>query len=119
MVIAPSNVAGIRRCRGFDIYVSPQNGTVAWALIYVPQGIDWHGVGIRDTDPDAPASMYQPEQHVIASGLAGQEETLHTFARGSRSLADGDSVIFVVRSEVEVDPAALVQFRISFKIAFS
>jgi hypothetical protein len=119
LVIGPSNVAGIRRSRGLDVYIAPGGGIVQWALIYVPQGIDWHAVGLHDTTADIPASLYQPEQHVIASGIAAHEETVHAYGRGSRALADGDSVILILRSAMNSDPAPTCGFRVSYQIAFS
>jgi hypothetical protein len=116
VVIAPSNIAGIRRCRNFELNMDPIGGQIFWALLFVPQGINAAQVDIAFIqNPQAPVSLYSPEQHIMASDVCAPGAPSHSFTKTSRSLADGDQVILVLRAV----GASTVSWRLAFNIAFA
>jgi hypothetical protein len=117
VIIQPSNVAGIRRCKNFDLVLSAETGTAFWALIYVPQGINPGGVDIAliNEGGNPPISLYSPEQHIIASGVSTVASTSHYYAKANRALSDGDQVVLLIRAE----GAVLIDWRCAFNIAFA
>jgi hypothetical protein len=116
VIIQPSNVADIRRCKNFDLVFTSEAGNAFWALIYVPQGINPGATDITlIADAQPPISLYSPEQHIIASGVATLANTSHYFAKANRALSDGDQVVLLIRAE----GALVLDWRCSFNIAFA
>jgi hypothetical protein len=116
VIIQPSNIAGIRRCKNFDLVFTAEAGTVFFALIYVPQGINADATILTLIgDHQPPISLYSPEQHIITSGVATGSSTSHFFAKANRALSDGDQVLLVMQGL----GATTLDWRCSFNIAFA
>jgi hypothetical protein len=107
----------MRRVRGFTVDVDlTSDGAIAWALVYVPEGIPAGNVTLNVSEGGQPASFYTPEQHVICQGVATSAASSRTFNRFGRSLASNDTVYFVARNLMDdVTTLALVcRFAIAF-----
>jgi hypothetical protein len=102
LVVVPSTpVYGMRRCRNFEINLSLPPGSpdaIAWALIYVPEGIGADQVVLRPfgTQPGDFNSLYEPNQHVITSGVLTAEQPVKSFTPVSRNLNSGDAIWIVM-----------------------
>jgi hypothetical protein len=117
IIVAGSGVTGMRRVRGFTIDVDVVgNGAVAWALVYVPEGIPSTNLTLNVTDGGQPASFYTPEQHVICQGITTVNVASRTFNRFGRSLASNDTVYFLARNLLTTVASVSVVCR--FAIAF-
>lgn len=111
-IVAPSSAQGIRKVKNFTCRLISANGQAPtqadpnpgptiplyFALVYVPQGTSVQTLTIGT--PDGPASLYEPNQNVILSGiLLGDGQTLITTkSRLARNLNSGDSIELVIRT---------------------
>lgn len=101
-VVAATTIQGMRKVKHMQISVCLQHNAAAaatatgapilWALVYVPQG---------QTSVPAPAtsgSIYEPNQFVIASGLADADAgPIRINTPLARNLNSGDSIILTYR----------------------
>lgn len=101
-VVAATTIQGMRKVKHMQISVCLQHAAAAaaaatgapilWALVYVPQG---------QTTVPAPAtsgSIYEPNQFVIASGLADADAgPIRINTPLARNLNSGDSIILTYR----------------------
>lgn len=112
IVPAPSNVLGTRKVKNFTINIlceetltrTSSGGSttetfdrarVAWALIFLPEGINPSTLNFGNQG--TPLSLYEPNQNVIASGVCDSNQTYRFKTRLSRNLNAGDTIIFVMR----------------------
>lgn len=107
---------GTRKCKNFTITIANNADPFFWALVYVPQGTAPSnlGIGVISDTHDGAASLYEPNQNVIMSGIsnntgnvATEQPNIVEFARGTtsinrtrlaRNLNSGDYIAFVFRS---------------------
>jgi hypothetical protein len=117
IAVAGSGVTGTRRVRGFTIDVDLLTaGAVAWALVYVPEGIPAANLTLNVSDGGQPANFYTLEQHVICQGIAAASVASRTFNGLGGSLASNDTVYILVRNLTE--NAAEITIICRFAIAF-
>lgn len=102
VVVAATTIQGMRKVKHMQISVCLQHGSesaaiapgapILWALVYVPQG---------QTAIPAPAtsgSIYEPNQFVIASGLADADAgPIRINTPLARNLNSGDSIVLTYR----------------------
>lgn len=107
-VISAIDQQGVRKCKNFELSLTgtpfvPNNAQnsaeavpVFWALVYVPQGTQPSQINIGSND--APASLYEPNQNVIMSGVWPGDLTAPYVKRTrlARNLNSGDSIAFVL-----------------------
>lgn len=106
-VIASIDQQGVRKCKNFELtltgtpFVPTTQGDVQavplfWALVYVPQGTEPSQINIGSYE--APASLYEPNQNVIMSGVWPADLTAPYVKRTrlARNLNSGDSIAFVL-----------------------
>lgn len=83
---------GMRKVKNFTLNLMTNSEvTLIWALIYLPDGgqIGNLNVGVAPNS----ASLYEPNQNVIMSGLLKSDSAQQTFrTRLARNLNSGDSV---------------------------
>lgn len=106
-VITPIDQQGVRKCKNFELtltgtpFVPNAEGPsltvpLFWALVYVPQGTEPSQINIGSYE--APASLYEPNQNVIMSGVWPGDLTAPYIKRTrlARNLNSGDSIAFVL-----------------------
>lgn len=107
-VISAIDQQGVRKCKNFELTLTggPFYSTTSdqpteavplfWALVYVPQGTQPSEINIGSYE--APASLYEPNQNVIMSGVWPGDLTAPYVKRTrlARNLNSGDSIAFVV-----------------------
>ena len=92
-LISESSIQGVRKAKNFSLKILyAGTAPLMFVLVYVPQK---QGVGsITRGTPQAPASLYEPNQNVIMSGyITPNYNTMQTFrTRLARNLNSGDSI---------------------------
>lgn len=106
-MIPASDVQGLRKVKNFTINISQSptfnsQGAVQfassfiYALVYVPAGTTANAITIGSGN--AAASLYEPNQNVICSGVCDSASgQLRISSRLARNLNSGDSVALVLR----------------------
>nr|QYM90080.1 hypothetical protein [Po-Circo-like virus] len=124
---------GVRKCKNFELSLTggaflPQAGgegiqsPIFYALVYVPQGTDPSNINIGS--PDAPASLYEPNQNVIMSGVWPGDLTAPFVkkTRLARNLNSGDSIALVLASSALNDAGGVygkvVAVTLNYAISF-
>lgn len=99
---------GVRKCKNFELsltgtpFTNAQNqiahAPMFFALVYVPQGTEPSQINIGN--PDACASLYEPNQNVIMSGVWPSDLTAPFVkkTRLARNLNSGDRIVLVMSS---------------------
>lgn len=107
-LISAIDTQGVRKCKNFELSLTGtpfenDQGTVAhapmfFALVYVPQGTDPSVINIGN--PDACASLYEPNQNVIMSGVWPSDLTAPFVkkTRLARNLNSGDRIVLCLSS---------------------
>jgi len=104
-LISAIDQQGVRKCKNFELSLTGtpwiQDGTAAhapmfFALVYVPQGTDPSQITIGN--PDACASLYEPNQNVIMCGVWPSDLTAPFVkkTRLARNLNSGDRIVLVM-----------------------
>lgn len=111
VLIAKADIQGTRKCKNFEItfcgtewFHDDPNADkevdrtlpVAWALIYVPEGTV--PGALQSGNLTRSASLYEPNQNVIMSGLwpANLTSNYKVKTRLARNLNSGDSIYLVM-----------------------
>ena len=111
VVVAKADIQGTRKCKNFELSMTggplfhddattdatvDKNIPIIWALVYVPEGttpgsVHWGGL-------DRSASLYEPNQNVIMSGVwpANLTSPYKMKTRLARNLNSGDSIYLVM-----------------------
>jgi hypothetical protein len=129
VMIAATNVQGMRKCKHFSLTVfASTNSTAAadrpifWALVYVPEGMTPNDLNLAGDPPATPMSIYEPNQYMIASGIAYRYQASVVRTVTGRNLNSGDSVYLITQipsSDVsDVQPSFLIAARLNFAIAY-
>lgn len=106
-VIASISAQGIRKVKNFTLTFSQPNlaQKFQWALVYVPEGTQPQA--LAQSSRDTVASMYEPNQNVIMSGIIYYEQAQQTYrSRLARNLNSGDKIVLVIRPLTFVPQAA-------------
>lgn len=98
---------GVRKCKNFELtltggpFTRSSNGDkstppLLYALVYVPQGTKPSAINLGSYD--APASLYEPNQNVIMSGVWPGDLTAPFVkkTRLARNLNSGDSIALLL-----------------------
>jgi hypothetical protein len=119
-IIAGATINGIRRVARIDLTVGSPTiaAQIAFALVYVPEGIDGSQQNIALATEGATTSLYVPEQHVMTSGTVNNGTVQRYFAPTGRSLASNDTIWLYARAH-DTDSQGWLDFRVSFMIAFA
>ena len=127
-LIAPSNVQGTRKCKNFELSLCGGNWTntdadgipISWALVYVPEGTQ--PGDIRQGALGTPASLYEPAQNVIMSGIwpGNLTSNYKVKTRLARNLNSGDSIFLVFRTSINQPDGAQksVVVNLNYAIAY-
>ena len=103
-LISESSIQGVRKAKNFSLKILyAGTAPLMFVLVYVPQK---QGVGsITRGTPQAPASLYEPNQNVIMSGYIvpnnNQAQTFRT--RLARNLNSGDSIQIAIACASSTD----------------
>lgn len=98
-VVPATDQFGVRKVKNFSINLSPliriidgQAGEfkLCWALVYVPEN-----TGTSQLIPNVNGSMYEPNQNVIACGVADPSQANRYYTKLARNLNSGDRIMFV------------------------
>lgn len=114
-LIAPSNVQGTRKCKNFELSLcggpwqdaeGAELTPISWALVYVPEGTQ--AGAIRQGALGTPASLYEPSQNVIMSGIwpANLTSNYKVKTRLARNLNSGDSIYLILHTAAELADGA-------------
>lgn len=128
-LIAPSNVQGTRKCKNFELSLCgstwtgenvPDGVPISWALVYVPEGTQ--PGDIRQGALGTPASLYEPAQNVIMSGIwpGNLTSNYKVKTRLARNLNSGDSVYLILRASINQPDGAQksVVVNLNYAIAY-
>lgn len=104
-IVPATNILGTRKVKNFTVRIGTddlQSGDLSfptifqWCLVFVPEGLQ----------PSRPvigaasfASMYEPNQNVILSGISDGKQVYVSKTRLARNLNSGDNIYFVIHSE--------------------
>ena len=110
-IMPQANIIGMRKVKNFGrsaacdvrcgaVSSETTHCVVLWALVYVPEGIAPSRLTDAYGDSDtAPASIYDPNQNVIMSGMWGPDPT-DQYTRSSnlaRNMNSGDQLMLLLR----------------------
>lgn len=106
-LISAIDTQGVRKCKNFELsltgtpFTKDADGSIAhvpmfFALVYVPQGTQPSLINIGN--PDSAASLYEPNQNVIMSGVWPSDLTAPFVkkTRLARNLNSGDRIVLVM-----------------------
>lgn len=124
---------GVRKCKNFELTLAgggwvhndAQSTTtlepIIWALVYVPQGTTASEISLGS--PDGAASLYEPNQNVIMSGLWPGDLTSPYVkkTRLARNLNSGDKIelVMAVPGMNTQDTQATKELAVSLNYAIS
>lgn len=128
-LISAIDQQGVRKCKNFELSLTgtpfASGDTIAhapmfFALVYVPQGTEPSQISIGN--PEAAASLYEPNQNVIMSGVWPSDLTAPFVkkTRLARNLNSGDRIVLVMASPpfgegaFEKNIAVTLNYAISF-----
>lgn len=104
VMIASIDNQGMRKAKNFSLKLfmpnmgtgeTPQPGGLVWALVFVPQGTTVQDLHLGNT---ASASIYEPNQNVIMSGVACSNQLVNAKTRLARNMNAGDAIYLVFQS---------------------
>ena len=119
-LVTASSIQGIRKAKNFSLKILyAGTAPLMFVLVYVPQK---QGVGsITRGTPQAPASLYEPNQNVIMSGYIvpnnNQAQTFRT--RLARNLNSGDSIQIAIACASANDSVTNANIGISLNYAIT
>lgn len=128
-LIAKSETQGTRKCKNFELSLTGapwanagegnEEVPLIWALVYVPEGTNPSGLRLGSTT--GTASLYEPSQNVIMSGVwPGALTTPYKVkSRLARNLNSGDSIYFVITAVTDLDPGAQKNIVVSLNYAIA
>jgi hypothetical protein len=88
------------------------------ALVYVPEGMTPQPLDFSN-DPDATASLYEPNQHVIWSGELASEFPVTTRLLVNRTLQSGDRIYLLLRNLIPPQEQLVVAFSVALAFQIS
>lgn len=127
IIVTPaSSVGGTRKCKNFTLsIVSSSVSPMFFALVYNPEGTDPSMINAGTTAGDIPyilsaASLYEPNQNVIMSGLlGGPNSTVERFrSRLARNLNSGDRIVLLLRTIEAAQNNVQISVALNYAIAY-
>ncbi|AYA60339.1 hypothetical protein [Bovine serum-associated circular virus] len=126
VVVTPSSVQGVRTVGNWTITVPVSSSAataqilsatqIYWALVFVPQGTSANA--LFSTTGDLSGSLYEPNQFVLASGIADPDAgPLRIRSRIMRKLQSNDQISLILGSTAigtSVQGRALVSYSIKY-----
>jgi hypothetical protein len=113
-VIGSVPVAGLRKARGFRLECAC-DGHIAFALIYLPEGIAIANAVLNFSTTAAATSLYQPEQHILCSGISEPGSPVVLSSSQTRALANGDSIYLIAR---QMEPGLTTDLSLFWRCSF-
>ena len=113
---------GTRKVKNFDLQFMYETlpFPVAFALVYVPEGQEASSLTLSASG--TPASLYEPNQNVIMSGILppSATNTIHYRTRLARNLNSGDTIQLVLKGISNTSEAAEFGFyaQLNYAIAY-
>lgn len=104
VMIASIDNQGMRKAKNFSLKIYTPNietadavgeGGIVWALVFVPQGTNVQNLSLGDTTA---ASLYEPNQNVIMSGIVSSNQITNAKTRLARNMNAGDAIYLVFQS---------------------
>ena len=87
------SLQGVRKAKNFSLsFLSDEELPVLWALVYLPEGYDAKNVNTSGSN----VSIYEPNQHVIMSGVYIKGQQSKWFTKLGRNLNSGDAIVLMV-----------------------
>jgi hypothetical protein len=119
-IVAGATINGIRRIARIDLTIgTPSAGALlAFALVYVPEGITVNDQNLAFSTANNPVSLYTPEQHILTTGTVTSGAHQRYYVPGGRSLASMDTIWLFAKAAGN-DNTGLIVFRCSFLVAFA
>lgn len=127
-MIAKIDSQGLRKAKNFTVCIASSPFTkqsggldyapIAFALVYVPQGTNVSHMTVGTSDA---ASLYEPNQNVILSGVYTAGETSYKITSSlARNLNSGDSIYLILKFINQKNPWPSIQLfaQISYAITF-
>ena len=131
LLIPASKNQGMRKAKNFDLSIqtSGMNVPVHFALVYVPEGQKPGKMNFPapysipdDNVPAAPASLYEPNQNVIISGVLPTDTTnpIHFRTRLARNLNSGDAIYLCIEPSFasEAHTYGLLEAQLNYAICY-
>lgn len=131
-VVSAINQQGVRKCKNFEFSCSSTpfiydddsgntfNTPLFWALVYVPQGTQPNQISLGSGGTTA--SLYEPNQNVIMSGIipADNQAIYRVRTRLARNLNSGDAIYVIFRAAANPSAAATksLAFALNYAISF-
>lgn len=128
VMIAKIDTQGVRKAKNFTIGIASSPfkfqdgqlnyGPIAFALVYVPQGTQASSMTVGTNDS---ASLYEPNQNVILSGVYTAGETTYKVTSPlARNLNSGDSIVLILKyiNQTTPYPSIALFAQISYAITF-
>lgn len=117
-LVAELATGGMRKAKNFtfDIVCTAENSVmpVTFALVYVPEG---QGEPSLETTTSSPASLYEPNQNVIISGIVSTDGQKNRFTtKLARNLNQGDQIGVAILAPpgAAINVNALLTYSITF-----
>lgn len=108
VMIASIDNQGMRKAKNFSLKIyTPEltlhtpdgnvdkEGAIVWALVFVPQGTNVQGLQLGN---NTSASLYEPNQNVIMSGVVCSNQITNAKTRLARNMNAGDAIYLVFQS---------------------
>lgn len=119
-LISESSIQGVRKAKNFSLKILyAGTAPLMFVLVYVPE--DQKVGSITRGTPQAPASLYEPNQNVIMSGYIvpnnSQAQTFRT--RLARNLNSGDSIQIAIACASSSDTVNNADIGISLNYAIT
>lgn len=120
IVVPASTIFGVRKTKNYTLYIdlSTQDNaaaTLCWALVFVPSGQQPGQINFSDQNITA---YYEPNQNVIAAGIATNKELVRVKTRLARNLSSGDYVSLVICAPPAAQYTGALTFTCNYAIAF-
>lgn len=124
-IVPPSNVYGTRKVKNFTLTLKAEPTTnvaltAYWVLVFVPGGQTPGNINIATTTGgNTVTSYYDPNQHVIASGVIDNKQVYRYKTRLARNLQSNDYIALVLRPlQASAAYSVIASISTNYAIAF-
>jgi hypothetical protein len=126
VVVASTTAQGVRKVKNPTlrlVMAPPDPATfVLWALIYGPQGFPDTSLKLMvGAQGEVPASIFEPNQNVIMSGLlnaTGPQEPVTYRSRLARNLESGDAIYLLVLNPHDAQVNISIAYSLNYAICY-
>ena len=101
-----TDLLGTRKVKNFTVSlhtselfvdgIKQEYALLAWALVYVPEGLDPSSIHFFDPNAQGNKSFYEPNQNVIMAGLLDNRHCIRLKSRLARNLNSGDRIFLCI-----------------------